>query len=80
MAQNPHCYFSRKKSKKPEMYERVVGFVIENGYTQHYSGHPYTVLDVELNGTKWFLWGMTDDPKQSAVLNLKPVSMKPEQP
>jgi hypothetical protein len=61
------------------MYERVVGFVIENGYEQKYGGHAYTVLDVRLNGTSWFLWPMTDDPTQSQVLNLKPDSMRPDE-
>lgn len=78
MPGNPHCYFSRKRSRLPRMYERVVAFALANGYPQKYGSHTYTVLDVELNGTKWFLWPMTDDPKHSEVLNLKPDSMRPE--
>lgn len=34
------------------MYERVVAYVLENGYPQEYGGSNYTVLDVELNGTE----------------------------
>ncbi len=77
MPGNPHCYFSRKKSRRPEMYERVVGYVLANGYPQKYGNDTYTVIDIVLNGSKWFCWPMTDDPKQSEVLNLKPDSMKP---
>lgn len=75
---NPHCYFAKKKVRNPSMYRRVVAYVLAHGYEQKYSGDPYTVLDVRLNGTTWFLWPMTDDPAQSAVLNLKPDSMRPE--
>lgn len=77
--QNPHCYFARKKVRDPRMYEKVVGYVLQHGYPQAYGGDAYTVLDVELNGSKWFLWPMTDDPAQSEVLNLKPDSMRPEE-
>jgi hypothetical protein len=75
---NPHCYFARKKVRDPIMYERVVGYVLANGYPQKYGNATYTALDVELNGSRWFLWPMTDDPKQSEVLNLKPDSMRPD--
>ncbi len=79
MPANPHCYFARKAVRDPDMYERVVGYVIANGYEQQYGGSPYTVLDVRMNSGVWFLWPMTDDPTQSQVLNLKPDSMRPEQ-
>ena len=78
MPQNPHCYFARKKVRHPDMYERVVGYVLEHGYPQIYGGRTYTVLDVHMNNGEWFLWPMTDDPSDSEVLNLKPCSMKPE--
>lgn len=79
MPGNPHCYFSRKKSRHPSMYERVVAFVLAHGYPQRYGSATYTVLDVEMNDGVWFLWPMTDDPTQSEVLNLKPDSMRPEE-
>jgi hypothetical protein len=77
MVGNPHCYFSRKKVREPGMYERVVRYIIDNGYLQRYGNSDYTVLDVELNGTEWFCWPMTNDPSESQVLNLKPASLKP---
>ena len=76
---NPHTYFSRKKSRDPGMYERVVAYVLENGYEQKYGGDPYTVLDVRLNDGVWFAWAMTTEPSESEVLNLKPDSMRPEE-
>jgi hypothetical protein len=76
--QNPHCYYARKKVRDPRMYERVVAYVLKNGYPQRYGGDEYTVLDVELNDTRWFLWPMTTEPAKSEVLNLKPDSMRPE--
>lgn len=79
MPGNPHAYFSRKRSRRPDMYERVVGFVLENGYPQRYGKTDYTVLDVELNGSKWFLWPMTTEPAESEILNLKPDNMRPEE-
>ncbi len=79
MASNPHAYFSRKKSRHPDMYERVVQFVLDNGYEQRYGADAYTVLDVELNAGKWFIWPMCSDARDSEVLNLKPDSMRPEQ-
>ncbi len=75
---NPHCYFARKKVRDPIMYQRVVGYVLANGYPQKYSGDEYTVLDVELNGSSWFLWPMTSIAAESEVLNLKPDSMRPD--
>jgi hypothetical protein len=75
--QNPHCYFARKKVREPRMYERVVRFIIENGYSQRYGNSDYTVLDIEMNGTKWFVWPMTSNAQASEVLNLKPVTLKP---
>jgi hypothetical protein len=78
MPGNPHAYFSRKRSRRPDMYERVVAYVLKNGYPQQYRGDTYTVLDVEMNGARFFLWPMTDNPKESEVLNLKPDSMRPE--
>ena len=74
---NPHCYFSRKKVREPGMYVRVVRYIIENGYPQRYGNSDYTVLDIKMNGTKWFCWPMTNDPSESQVLNLKPASLKP---
>lgn len=77
MAGNPHCYFARKKVREPGMYERVVRYIIANGYPQPYGNSDYTVLDIEMNGTKWFCWPMTNNPSESQVLNLKPVTLKP---
>ncbi len=77
MLDNPHCYFSRKKVRRPEMYERVVEFVLANGYEQRYRGSTYTVLDVRMNDGIWFCWPMTTEPSESQILNLKPASMKP---
>lgn len=77
MVGNPHCYFARKKVRRPAMYERVVRFIIDNGYTQRYGNSDYTVLDIEMNGTQWFCWPMTTNPVESQVLNLKPVTLKP---
>ena len=74
---NPHCYFARKKVREPGMYQRVVGYIIENGYAQRYGNSDYTVLDIEMNGTKWFCWPITTNPSESQVLNLKPVTLKP---
>ena len=78
MPQNPHCYFARKKVRHPDMYERVVRYVLERSYPQIYGGCTYTVVDVQMNNGEWFLWPMTDDPSDSEVLNLKPCSMKQE--
>jgi len=75
--QNPHCYFARKKVREPGMFARVVGYIIEHGYPQRYGNSVYTVLDIEMNGTKWFCWPMTTNPAESQVLNLKPVTLKP---
>jgi hypothetical protein len=77
MPGNPHCYFARKKVRRPEMYERVVAYVLQHGYPQRYGGSVYTCLDVRMNDGVWFLWPMTDDPSESEVLNLKPDSMRP---
>jgi len=77
MVGNPHCYFARKKVREPGMYERVVRYIIDNGYPQRYGNSDYTVLDIEMNGTKWFCWPMTTNPSESEVLNLKPVTLKP---
>jgi ribosomal protein L22 len=77
MVSNPHCYFARKKVREPGMYERVVRYIIENGYRQRYGNSDYVVLDILMNGTKWFLWPMTANPSESQVLNLKPVTLKP---
>jgi hypothetical protein len=75
--QNPHCYFARNKVREPRMFARVVGYIIENGYSQRYGNSDYTVLDIAMNGTKWFCWPMTTNPSESQVLNLKPASLKP---
>jgi hypothetical protein len=75
--QNPHAYFARKKVREPGMYERVIRYIIENGYPQRYGNSDYTVLDIEMNGTKWFCWPMTTNPSESQVLNLKPATLKP---
>jgi hypothetical protein len=77
MLTNPHCYFARKNVREPRMYERVVRYIIDNGYLQRYGNSDYTVLDVELNSTEWFCWTMTNDPSESQVLNLKPATLKP---
>jgi hypothetical protein len=77
MAGNPHCYFARKNVREPRMYERVVRYIIDNGYLQRYGNSDYTVLDIEMNGTKWFCWAMTSNASESQVLNLKPVTLKP---
>ena len=78
MLGNPHCYFARNKVRRPEMYERVVAYVLANGYPQRYGNSTYTCLDVRMNDGVWFLWPMTDRPEESEVLNLKPGSMRPE--
>lgn len=78
MPGNPHCYFARKKVRRPEMYERVVRYVLEHAYPQRYGSSVYTCLDVRMNAGIWFLWPMTDRPEESEVLNLKPDSMRPE--
>ncbi len=78
MPGNPHCYFARKKVRRPEMYERVVRYVLTHGYPQRYGGSVYTCLDVTLWSGTWFLWPMTARPEESEVLNLKPDSMRPE--
>jgi hypothetical protein len=75
--QNPHCYFARKKVQEPRMFERIIQFILVNGYPQRYGNSDYTVLDIEMNGTKWFCWPMTTNPSESQVLNLKPVTLKP---
>jgi hypothetical protein len=75
--QNPHAYYSRKKVREPWMFKRVVRYIIDNGYSQRYGNTDYTVLDIEMNGTKWFCWPMTTNPSESQVLNLKPVTLKP---
>jgi hypothetical protein len=78
MPGNPHCYFARKKVRHPDMYERIVAYILEHGYPQRYGKTIYTVLDVRMNDGVWFVWPMNDDPTQSEVLNLKPDSMRPE--
>jgi hypothetical protein len=77
MLQNPHCYFARSKVRRPDMYTRVVAFILRHGYQQKYGRSTYTCLDVRMNGGTWFLWPMTDRPEESEVLNLKPDSMRP---
>jgi hypothetical protein len=77
MVGNPHCYFARKKVREPRIYERVVSYIIDNGYLQRYGSSDYTVMDIEMNGTKWFCWPMTTNPSESQVLNLKPATLKP---
>ena len=79
MPGNPHCYFARSKVRRPDMYERVVAYVLAHGYPQKYGRSTYTCLDVRMNGGTWFLWPMTDRPEESEVLNLKPDSMRPEE-
>jgi hypothetical protein len=59
------------------MYERVVRYIIENGYPRRYGNSDYTVLDIEMNGTTWFCWPMTNNPSESQVMNLKPATLKP---
>jgi hypothetical protein len=34
MPHNPHCYFARSKVRRPDMYERVVTYVLAHGYPQ----------------------------------------------
>jgi len=75
--QNPHCYFAKKKVKQPSMYERVVAYVLANGYQQRYGNSVYTVLDMVLHDGLRFVWAMTDTPSESEVLNLKPDSLRP---
>lgn len=77
MSQNPHAYFSRKRSRHPRMYERVVEFILANGYRQRYRGSVYTCLDVRMHSGMWFVWPMHSDPALSQVLNAKPDSMRP---
>jgi hypothetical protein len=79
MPGNPHCYFSRRSSRHPDMYERVVTYVLAHGYPQKYGNSIYTCLDIRMNSGTWFVWPMTDRPEESEVLNLKPDSMRPEE-
>jgi hypothetical protein len=79
MLANPHCYFSRRSSRRPDMYERVVAYVLEHGYPQKYGNSTYICLDIRMNSGTWFLWPMTDRPQESEVLNLKPDSMRPNE-
>jgi hypothetical protein len=79
MPGNPHCYFSRRSSRRPDMYERVVRYVLAHGYPQKYGNSIYTCLDIRLHSGTWFVWPMTDRPEESEVLNLKPDSMRPEE-
>jgi hypothetical protein len=76
MPGNPHCYFSRRSSRHPDMYERVVAYVLAHGYPQKYGNSIYTCMDVRMNSGTWFVWPMTDRPEKSEVLNLKPDSMR----
>jgi hypothetical protein len=78
---NPHTYFSKKKCREPEMYEKAVEFILRNGYVQRYGGDDYTVLDVRLHDGIWYAWPMIDSVErlaESEVLNLKPDDMRPE--
>jgi hypothetical protein len=77
MLANPHCYFARSKVRRPDMYRRVVAFVLAHGYSQKYGSSFYTCLDVHMHSRTWFLWAMTDRPEESQVLNLKPDSLRP---
>jgi hypothetical protein len=78
MASNPHMYAARKRCDDA-MFERVARFVQENGYPQKYGGHDYTVLDVDLHGEPHFVWTMGSPPSETAVLNCKPASLRPEE-
>jgi hypothetical protein len=78
MLGNPHQYANRKRCAHPKMYERVVAHVLAHGRPQVYGGHTYTVYDFHMHGESYFCWPMTDDPRQSQVLNAKPASMAPE--
>jgi len=78
---NPHKYCAKKRLENPEMYERVVAYVLENGYRQDYGGAPYTVYDFTLHGEPHFCWPMIDSVerlRESEVFNAKPASMRPE--
>lgn len=77
MPGNPHCYFSRRSSRHPDMFERVVDFVLAHGYPQKYGNSIYTCMDVCMNSGTWYLWPMTDRSEESEVLNLKPDSLRP---
>lgn len=77
MLSNPHCYFSRRSSRRPDMYQRVVAYTLAHGYPQKYGNSTYTCLDVRINSGTWFVWPMTDRPVESQVLNLKPDSLRP---
>ena len=79
---NPHKYVAKKRCEHPGMYERVVAYVLENGYRQDYGGTPYTVYDFTLHGEPHFCWPMIDSVdrlEESEVFNAKPASMRPEE-
>ncbi len=78
---NPHKYVAKKRCEHPEMYRRVVAYVLEHGYRQDYGGAPYTVYDFTLHGEPHFCWPMIDSVERledSEVFNAKPASMRPE--
>ena len=55
------------------MYERVLRHVIANGYDSNYKGGVYRAYDLDDR----FLWWMGTDPKESVLMNGKPISMRP---
>jgi hypothetical protein len=75
---NPHQYWNRKRCEYPRMYERVVRYVLEHGYPQEYGGETYVCLDVELHGSRWFIWPMVREASESVVLNAKPSALRPD--
>ena len=79
---NPHKYVAKKRCESTEMYQRVVAYVLENGYPQRYGGATYTCYDFELHGEPHFCWPMIDSVErlaESEVFNAKPSTMAPKE-
>jgi hypothetical protein len=74
---NPHKYVAKKRLENPDMYRRIVAYVLEHGYRQDYGGTPYTVYDLTIHGESHFCWPMTDKPEKSEVFNGKPATLRP---
>jgi hypothetical protein len=75
---NPHVYWNRRRCEYPRMFERVVAYVLANGYEQAYGKEAYVCLDVELHGSRWFIWPMVREASESVVLNAKPSALRPD--
>lgn len=66
----PHEYTIRKWAPElEEMFEAVVVFIREHGYTQKWHGRSFTYLDVG----PYKYWTMGDPVKETVVLNREPL-------